>query len=155
MEQRTILEELLDRSPDKVYTSKLETAFRLSSKGKYDEAAALFDELLEIEPNNTEAASGKKLNERRRSLDNRINSLGERRREEKPPAKERSSESGIALLRSKKVLTAIVIAFVIVCAIAVAVIGIGIHESELDELDGTAAQLRTAVYVDCIENVLK
>ncbi len=155
MEQRTILEELLDRSPNKAYTSKLETAFRLSSKGKYDEAAALFDELLEIEPGNTEAASGKKLNERRRSLDNRINSLGERHKEEKPPAKERSSESGIALLRSKKVLTAIVIAFVIVCAIAAAVIGVSIHESELNDLDGTASQLRTVSRVECIEIISK
>lgn len=134
MEQKTILEELLERSPDKVYNTKLETAFRLSAKGKYEEAATLFDELLSENPDDTEAVSGKKLNDRRRSLDRRINDIGKRRREAKPQAGD-NAESGASFLRSKKVLTAIIIAFVIVCAAAVAAVGVGQYEAGLDDLN--------------------
>lgn len=135
MEQKTILEELLERSPEeKRYNSKLDEAFKLSAKGKYAEADAIFDELLAEHPDDREVISGKKLNERRMNLDSRIASIGSRQREQKAEARKSVGETGANWLRSKKVLTAIVIAFVLVCAATAAAVGIEKYEAGIDEL---------------------
>lgn len=135
MEQKTILEELLERSPEeKRYNSKLDEAFKLSAKGRYAEADAIFDELLSEHPDDREIISGKKLNERRMNLSNRIESLGNREREQRSEARKSVGETGANWLRSKRVLTAIVIAFVLVCAATAAAVGIGRYEADIDEL---------------------
>lgn len=145
MEQKTILEELLGRDPEeKRYNSRLDEAFKLSAKGKYTEAGMIFDELLAEHPDDSEIISGKKLNERRMNLDNRIANLGSRRQEQKAEARKSVGETGANWLRSKKVLTAIVIAFVLVCAATAAAVGIDRYEAGIDDL-GTQITERSDV----------
>lgn len=136
MEQKTILEELLSGSPEeKRRSAKLDSAHKLSARGKYEEASVLFDELLSENPDDTEAAAGKRMNDRRISIDSRINELHSKRKKSSS-----AKRNGVSLLRSKKVLTAIVIAFIIVCAAVVAAVGIGNYESGLSDLDGEATE---------------
>lgn len=46
MEQKTILQEMLEQSSvGKKNKLRIESAYRLSAKGKYEEAAEIFDEL--------------------------------------------------------------------------------------------------------------
>lgn len=82
MEQKTILQEMLEQSSvGKKNKLRIESAYRLSAKGKYEEAAEIFDELLREDPDDQEALSGKKLNDWRIKLDGRVTDLAQRRRE--------------------------------------------------------------------------
>ena len=139
MEQKTILQEMLEQSSvGKKNTLRIESAYRLSAKGKYEEAAEIFDELLREDPDDQEALSGKKLNDWRIKLDGRVTDLAQRRRE---TASETKKERGPVLknaLRSKKVLAGLVIAFVLVCAAAAAAVGITSHGADIGELEPAA-----------------
>lgn len=51
MEDKTLLEELLERSPDeRMHKRKMDKAYQLMTMGFCDEADALFDEILAEEP---------------------------------------------------------------------------------------------------------
>ena len=139
MEQKTILQEMLEQSSvGKKNKLRIESAYRLSAKGKYVEAAEIFDELLREDPDDQEALSGKKMNDWRIKLDGRVTDLAQRRRE---TASEAKKERGPVLknaLRSKKVLAGLVIAFVLVCAAAAAAVGITSHGADIGELEPAA-----------------
>ena len=56
MEDKTLLEELLERSPDeRMHKRKMDKAYQLMTMGFRDEADALFDEILAEEPFNRDA----------------------------------------------------------------------------------------------------
>lgn len=137
MEDKTILEELLERSPDeRMHKRKMDKAYHLMTMGMRDEADALFDEILAEEPYNRDALTGKKLIERQRSVESRMDSLTARARAALPPAQQAEEQSSrpepsvqmpeheprFAFLRSKKVKTALVAAFALLVAAAAAFI---------------------------------
>ena len=67
MEDKTLLEELLERSPDeRMHKRKMDKAYQLMTMGFRDEADALFDEILAEAPFNRDAMTGKKLIERQK-----------------------------------------------------------------------------------------
>ena len=124
MEDKTLLEELLERSPDeRMHKRKMDKAYQLMTMGFRDEADALFDEILAEEPFNRDAMTGKKLIERQKAVENRLDNLAARARtsipEPKPgAAPEEPSENApvceprLKLLRSKKVRAVLVALFV-------------------------------------------
>ena len=79
MEDKTLLEELLERSPDeRMHKRKMDKAYQLMTTGFRDEADALFDEILAEEPFNRDAMTGKKLIERQKAVENRLDNLAAR-----------------------------------------------------------------------------
>ena len=136
MEDKTILEELLERSPDeRMHKRKIDKAYRMMTMGLRDEADALFDEILTEEPYNRDALTGKRLIERQKTVESRMDSLTARARAALPPAQREESfplpepeknmterEPGFAFLRSKKVKTALIAAFALLVAAAAAFI---------------------------------
>ena len=130
-EDKTILEELLERSPStRDYRQKMDRAYYLLSTGCLKEADALFDEILAEEPFNRDARTGKNLIARHAQVENRLDHVGERARrallDEPPadgeaPAEQRPGRKNP--LRSKKVLAALVVAFVMFCGLAAAFVG--------------------------------
>ena len=120
MEDKTLLEELLERSPDeRMHKRKMDKAYQLMTMGFRDEADALFDEILAEEPFNRDAMTGKKLIERQKAVENRLDNLAARARtsipEPKPSETEENApvcEPRLKLLRSKKVRAVLVALFV-------------------------------------------
>ena len=146
MEDKTILEELLERSPDeRMHKRKIDKAYHMMTMGLRDEADALFDEILTEEPYNRDALTGKRLIERQKAVESRMDSLTARARAALPPAQREESfplpepeknmperEPRFAFLRSKKVKTALIAAFALLVAAAAAFIvtdGFGSDES--------------------------
>ena len=146
MEDKTILEELLERSPDeRMHKRKIDKAYHMMTMGLRDEADALFDEILTEEPYNRDALTGKRLIERQKAVESRMDSLTARARAALPPAQRDESfplpepeknmperEPRFAFLRSKKVKTALIAAFALLVAAAAAFIvtdGFGADES--------------------------
>ena len=146
MEDKTILEELLERSPDeRMHKRKIDKAYHMMTMGLRDEAGALFDEILTEEPYNRDALTGKKLIERQKAVESRMDSLTARARAALPPAQQEEPfpqpepekamperEPRFAFLRSKKVKTALIAAFALLVAAAAAFIvtdGFGADES--------------------------
>ena len=134
MEDKTLLEELLERSPDeRMHKRKMDKAYQLMAMGLRDEADALFDEILAEEPFNRDAITGKKLIERQKAVENRLNHLAARARtsipEPKPgatpaePGKAEESapvrEPRFKLLRSKKVRAVLIALFAVVFLVAI------------------------------------
>ena len=79
MEDKTLLEELLERSPDeRMHKRKMDKAYQLMAMGLRDEADALFNEILAEEPFNRDAMTGKNLIERQKAVENRLDHLAER-----------------------------------------------------------------------------
>lgn len=136
MEDKTILEELLERSPDeRMHKRKIDKAYHMMTTGLRDEADALFDEILTEEPYNRDALTGKRLIERQKTVESRMDSLTARARAALPPAQQEEpfpqpepeknmteSEPRFAFLRSKKVKTALIAAFALLVAAAAAFI---------------------------------
>ena len=133
MEDKTLLEELLERSPDeRMHKRKIDKAYHMMTMGLRDEADALFDEILTEEPYNRDALTGKRLIERQKTVESRMDSLTARARtsipEPKPgatpeePGKAEESapvrEPRFKLLRSKKVRAVLVALFVAALLIA-------------------------------------
>lgn len=126
MEDKTLLEELLERSPDeRMHKRKMDKAYQLMTTGFRDEADALFDEILAEEPFNRDAMTGKKLIERQKAVENRLDHLAARARtsipEPKPGETEENApvcEPRLKLLRSKKVRAVLVALFVAALLIA-------------------------------------
>lgn len=146
MEDKTILEELLERSPDeRMHKRKIDKAYHMMTMGLCDEADALFDEILTEEPYNRDALTGKRLIERQKTVESRMDSLTARARAALPPEQREEPsplsepeknmterEPGFAFLRSKKVKTALIAAFALLVAAAAAFIvtdGFGADES--------------------------
>lgn len=146
MEDKTILEELLERSPDeRMHKRKIDKAYHMMTMGLRDEADALFDEILTEEPYNRDALTGKRLIERQKTVESRMDSLTARARAALPPEQRAESfplpepeknmperEPRFAFLRSKKVKTALIAAFALLVAAAAAFIvtdGFGADES--------------------------
>lgn len=146
MEDKTILEELLERSPDeRMHKRKIDKAYHMMTMGLRDEADALFNEILTEEPYNRDALTGKRLIERQKTVESRMDSLTARARAALPPAQREESfplpepeknmterEPRFAFLRSKKVKTALIAAFALLVAAAAAFIvtdGFGADES--------------------------
>lgn len=146
MEDKTILEELLERSPDeRMHKRKIDKAYHMMTMGLRDEADALFDEILTEEPYNRDALTGKRLIERQKAVESRMDSLTARARAALPPAQREEAsplpepeknmperEPRFAFLRSKKVKTALIAAFALLVAAAAAFIvtdGFGADES--------------------------
>ncbi len=141
MEDKTILEELLERSPDAAqHKRKMDKAYHLLSQGALADAEALFDEILCEEPFNHDALTGKKLIERHAAVEKRLDSLNDRIRRALPEA-EVEAEAPImaepeeaapapkkpglfSLLRSRKVLMAVDVTFAIVCAASAFIVAI-------------------------------
>ena len=134
MEDKTLLEELLERSPDeRMHKRKMDKAYQLMTMGFRDEADALFDEILAEEPFNRDAMTGKKLIERQKAVENRLDHLAARARtsipEPKPgatpeePGKAEESapvrEPRFKLLRSKKVRAVLIALFAVVFLVAI------------------------------------
>lgn len=136
MEDKTILEELLERSPDeRMHKRKIDKAYHMMTMGLRDEADALFDEILTEEPYNRDALTGKRLIERQKTVESRMDGLTARARAALPPTQREESsplpepeknmterEPGFAFLRSKKVKTALIAAFALLVAAAAAFI---------------------------------
>lgn len=109
MEDKTLLEELLERSPDeRMHKRKMDKAYQLMTMGFRDEADALFDEILAEEPFNRDAMTGKKLIERQKAVENRLDNLAARARtsipEPKPgatPEEPSETEENAARLRAE------------------------------------------------------
>ena len=81
MEDKTLLEELLERSPDeRMHKRKMDKAYQLMAMGLRDEADALFDEILAEEPFNRDAMTGKNLIARQKAVENRLDHLAARAR---------------------------------------------------------------------------
>lgn len=125
------MEELLERAPEqRDHHQKMDKAYHLLSMGLNKEADALFDEILEEEPFNRDARTGKNLIARQLHVERRMDHAGARAHKalpeqvvkpaepEEQPKPERKNP-----LRSKKVLTALVAAFVMFCGLAAAFIG--------------------------------
>lgn len=139
MEHKTILQEMLESSAEgKKSRLRIETAYKLSAKGRYEEAAVIFDELLAADPDDQEALSGKKLNDWRIKLDGRVTNMNKRRSERSSESRRKGEPTVGNALRSRKVLAGIVIAFVLVCAAAAAAVGIGSHGAEIDAIEPAA-----------------
>lgn len=134
MEDKTLLEELLERSPDeRMHKRKMDKAYQLMAMGLRDEADALFDEILAEEPFNRDAMTGKKLIERQKAVENRLDHLAARARtsipEPKPcatpeePGKAEESapvrEPRFKLLRSKKVRAVLIALFAVAFLVAI------------------------------------
>ena len=124
MEDKTLLEELLERSPDeRMHKRKMDKAYQLMTMGFRDEADAPF---------NRDAMTGKKLIERQKAVENRLDHLAARARtsipEPKPgatpeePSEDEETapvcEPRLKLLRSKKVRAVLVALFVAALLIA-------------------------------------
>lgn len=91
MEDKTLLEELLERSPDeRMHKRKMDKAYQLMTMGFRDEADALFDEILAEEPFNRDAMTGKKLIERQKAVENRLDNLAARARARLYPSRSRA-----------------------------------------------------------------
>lgn len=133
MEDKTLLEELLERSPDeRMHKRKMDKAYQLMAMGIRDEADALFNEILAEEPFNRNAMTGKKLIERQKAVENRLDHLAARARTaipeprpdadpEEPGKAEESApvcEPRLTLLRSKKVRAVLIALFVAALLIA-------------------------------------
>lgn len=124
MEDKTLLEELLERSPDeRMHKRKMDKAYQLMTMGFRDEADALFDEILAEEPFNRDAMTGKKLIERQKAVENRLDNLAARARTSIPEPSETEEnapvcEPRLKLLRSKKVRAVLVALFVAALLIA-------------------------------------
>lgn len=135
MEDKTILEELLDNSLGHRHDNmKMDKAYHLLSAGAIAEADALFDEILTEEPFNRDALTGKRLIARQARVEQRMDNAGERVHRAKlasPEAEPKPKRKNP--LRSKKVLTALVVAFVMFCGLAAAYVGTGGFDGETAE----------------------
>ena len=135
------MEELLERSPEqRAYQRKMDRAYHLLSTGLREEADALFDEILAEEPFNRDARTGKNLIVRQIRVENRLDHVGERAHralldepstEVEAPAEPKPKRKNP--LRSKKVLTGLVVAFVMFCGLAAAFVGTNGFASETAE----------------------
>lgn len=129
MDEKTILEELLDGSTGQTACrKKLDKANHLLEQGHWSEADVLFDEVLASDPLNKEALCGKRLISRQVRLEQRLSNVS-RRAETAVPAE---MPRGNNPLRSKGVLTAVVIAFVLVCAAAAVFVGFNLSSDKPD-----------------------
>lgn len=137
MEDKTILEELLDNSLGHRHDNmKMDKAYHLLSTGAIAEADALFDEILTEEPFNRDALTGKRLIARQARVEQRMDNAGERVYRAQLNSPEAQSEPKPVRknpLRSKKVLTALVVAFVMFCGLAAAYVGTGGFDGETAE----------------------
>ncbi len=155
MDDKTILEELLERSPDeRMHKRKMDKAYHLMGMGMRDEADALFDEILAEEPYNRDALTGKKLIERQRAVESRMDSLTARARAALPEARQSEEhaarhdpkknmsarEPRFAFLRSKKVKTALIALFALLVAAAAAFVA----------TDGFGADETSETASDCV-----
>ncbi len=150
MEDKTILEELLERAPDeRQHKRKMDKAYHLLAEGMCGEAEALFDEMLAEEPFNRDALTGKKLIERQRAVESRMDSLTARARTALPETqtaeasaaqqvkaepkktaeKAPAHEPKLGLLRSKKVKAALIAVFALLVAAAAAFVITGTADS--------------------------
>lgn len=98
MEDKTLLEEIIERGPDeRMHKRKMNRAYKLMSMGYRDEADAMFDEILAEEPFNHDALTGKKLIERQIAVENRLGNLTSRVKNAPPavkaPSKSKESHS--------------------------------------------------------------
>lgn len=78
MEDKTILEELLEQSEEQAKEHKLEKAYHLISLEEWDDAEILFDSVLQEEPENSDALMGKRIIQRHRDIARRMDVLGAR-----------------------------------------------------------------------------
>ena len=132
-EDKTILEELLEHPHGQ---RKMDKAYHLLSLGFAEEAGVLFDEILSEEPFNRDALTGKQLIARQARVERRLDNAGERVYRAQLNSPEAQSEPKPVRknpLRSKKVLTALVVAFVMFCGLAAAYVGTGGFDGETAE----------------------
>lgn len=138
MEDKTILEELLERSPDeRMHKRKMDKAYHLMTMGMRGEADALFDEILAEEPYNRDALTGKKLIARQKAVESRLDNLSARARAALPEARTVQNDDAqpepvneakeapereprFMFLRSRKVKAALIAAFALLVAAAAA-----------------------------------
>lgn len=131
MEDKTIFEELLERSPEqKAEARKTDRAYHLLSQGYWSEADALFDEILADEPNNSEALMGKRLISRQARINRRMDSLDARAYKTNARVKGKSKNP----LRNKAVLWVVVVLFLLCCGFAAAAVA-GVLPEALDFFD--------------------
>lgn len=78
IEDKTILEELLERSEEQNISNRIDKAYNLISQGRWDDADEIFDSILTDSPDNTDAKLGKRIVERQREIYRRLDTLGAR-----------------------------------------------------------------------------
>ncbi len=139
------MEELLEEhSPEqRAHQRKMDRAYHYLSIGFTEEADALFDEILSEEPFNRDAMTGKNLIARSAVVGVRLEHVGERVQRallQSPDGEESSDQPKKELkpkrknpLRSKKLLTGLVIAFVMLCGLAAAFVGTSGFDSSTAE----------------------
>lgn len=116
MEFKTTLEELISQTgAGHGGDTRLDTAYRLLSNGSWSAAEAIFDEILNSDPQNERALTGKRMISRERSIEERIARYNERLDRARPEAAP-PKEPRFRLLRSKKTQMALVAAFVLFCS---------------------------------------
>lgn len=174
MEQKTIFEELLEEAPAvREKHKKIVRAKHCVAREEWDEADALYEEVLAEFPEDNEALTGKILLNRKKAeaeKEQRRRSEKERARMEKKAVQEKKNAEKKAaqdakkaekaasrpprkekpLLHSKRFVVAAILIFVVVCAAVAAVFGIVAHRKSIEELYGDDAsaltETRIAIY---------
>lgn len=123
MEQKTILEELIEEAPQqREHRHKITKVKHCISREDWDEAAALMDEILAETPEDEDAlALSRTLKDKRQRAEEKL------RKEEERAAKHR------ALLHSKKFIVTVIVVLIVVCAAVAAVLGIYAHKQSISE----------------------
>lgn len=140
MEQKTILEELIEEAPQqREHRHKITKVKHCISREDWDKAAELMEEILAETPEDEDAIA---LSCSLR--DKRERAMEKQRKEEARAAKHRE------LLHSKKFLVTLILVFVIVCAAIAAALGIYAHKQTIsDELaDKNIVVAETSVMTD-------
>ena len=123
MEQKTILEELIEEAPQqREHRHKITKVKHCISREDWDKAAELMEEILAETPEDEDAIA---LNCTLK--DKRERAMEKQRKEEARAAKHRE------LLHSKKFLVTMLLVFVVVCAAVAAVLGIYAHRQTISE----------------------
>ncbi len=141
MEQKTIFEELLDEVPA-VHEKhrKLAKAKHCVSREEWDDADAIYDEILAEFPDDEEALRGKLLLKRKKE-----NAEEHWREEEKKQKYE--EEKSRKPRRSKRIVLAVVLIFIMVLAAAAAVMGIISHKNSMEDLYAESETVITDTYL--------
>lgn len=139
-EQKTIFEELIDDVPaSREKHKKISRAKHCVSREEWDEADAIYDEILAEFPDDEEALRGKMLLRRKRTRVEAENLRHEEKKSarlEKREAREakRKPRKPRPLLHSKKLLIIAALVFLLVGAAVAMVLGIVAHRNSANEL---------------------
>ena len=143
MEQKTILEELLEESSaNHEKHKKIGRAKLCASREEWEEAEAIYAEVLEEYPEDEEALKGRLMLSRNMEEEQRRDEKI-RRDEEKKSSRKASGKRSIAL---------VLVVVLIVCAAAAALLGVRNHRNKID---GLHSETKAPVQRVCIAEYQK